>query len=76
MSNVPEILQRIQSDLQQGVPESVQNLINRHSSQINIEAVKKTELGSSVLSGEMCLVRIKENNKIVLILGQVRLCEC
>ena len=37
MSDVPEILHRIQSDLQ-GVPEYVQDLINRHS-QIKIKVV-------------------------------------
>ena len=30
-------------------------------------------LGSGALNGEMLLVRIIENNKIMLILGQVRL---
>ena len=38
MSDVPEVLRRIQNDLQ-GVPEFVQDLINRHT-QIIMKAVK------------------------------------
>ncbi len=47
MSAVPEILRRIQKDLE-GVPECVQDIINRHS-QINIKAVK-TRMMTSISS--------------------------